>query len=113
LTVRRCGRREGNVATGDATRISVDELAGDVAGVLDRVVHQHEVVVVERNGSDVAVIRPAAATSRRRRRQAPTPADYEAFLATAGAWDGLVDTEQLKADIAASRRLSPRPQLEL
>jgi prevent-host-death family protein len=101
------------VTAREAKRITLDELARDVAGILDRVVRDHETVVVERGGSDVAVITPAPAGGRRRRRRAPTPADREAFLATAGAWRGLVDTAQLKADLAASRRLSSRPPVEL
>ena len=88
------------MATRDATRIAYHELARGVTRVLDRVVRGHEIVVVERGGSAVAVITPA-------------PADHEAFLATAGACRDLVDTEQLKADIAASRRHSSRPPVEL
>ena len=97
----------------DAKRITLDELARDVERVLDRVVRNHETVVIERGGSDVAVIRPTATKGGRRGRRPRTPADREAFLATAGAWDGLVDTDRLKADIAASRRLSSRPPVEL
>ena len=101
------------MTTRDAARISFDELARDVAGILDRVARDHQTVVVERGGSDVAVIRPAAATHRRRRRRTRTQEDHEAFLATAGAWQGLVDTERLKADIVASRQRSSRPPIEL
>jgi hypothetical protein len=113
LTVRGGRRRAERLVTArDATRITFDELARDVTRVLDRVVRDRETVVVERGGSDVAVIRPAAA-GRRRGRRPPTRADLEAFLATAGGWRELVDTEQLKADIAASRRLSSRPPVAL
>ena len=101
------------MATRDATRIALDELARDVTRILDRVERDHETVVVERGGSDVAVITPAQAGARRRGRRPRTQADQEAFLATAGAWRGLVDTEQLKADVAASRRLSSRPPVAL
>jgi hypothetical protein len=94
--------------------MSFDEFARDVAGVLDRVVRDHETVVVERGGSDAVIVRPAAPRPGHRRGRRPrTSADREAFLATAGAWDGLVNTEQLKTDIAASRRLSSRPPVAL
>ena len=49
------------MATRDATRITLDELARDVTRILDRVERDHETVVVERGGSDVAVITPAPA----------------------------------------------------
>jgi predicted nucleic acid-binding protein len=100
LTERRRRRGERTVTARDAKRITLDELARDVAGVLDRVVRDRETVVVERGGSDVAVIRPTATKGGRRGRRPRTPADRAAFLATAGAWDGLVDTERLKADVA-------------
>jgi hypothetical protein len=94
--------------------MSLDEFARDVAGVLDRIVRDHETVVVERGGSDAVVVRPEAPQPGHRRGRRPrTLADREAFLATAGAWNGLVDTERLKADVAASRRLSSRPPVEL
>ncbi len=71
--------------------------------------------VLRRDGEDVAVLMPVRGRSplRRVRRRTKTHADHEAFLASAGAWADLVDTEQLKADIAASRAGSSRPPIEL
>jgi hypothetical protein len=68
--------------------------------------------VLRADSEDLAILTPVRATKRRRRGRAKTAADYEAFLASAGGWKELVDTEQLKADIAESRR-SSRPPVEL
>ena len=68
--------------------------------------------VLRAGSEDVAILMPMRPPTRRRGR-AKTPADYAAFLATAGGWQGLVDTEQLKADIATSRSISSRPPVEL
>lgn len=40
-------------------------------------------------------------------------ADVDAFLAAAGGWSDLVDTEQLKRDITESRERSSHPPIEL
>ncbi len=70
--------------------------------------------VLRRDGEDVAVLLPVRAKPPMRRiRVRKTEADHQAFLASAGAWADLVDTEQLKADIAASRAMSSRPLIEL
>lgn len=69
--------------------------------------------VLRRDSEDVAILAPIVPAAKRRARRPKTPADYEAFLASAGGWKDLVDTEQLKADIAASRRLSIRPPVAL
>jgi len=61
---------------------------------------------------DVAVIVPLASKASRSRK-AMSQRDIEAFLSSAGSWHGLVDTDQLKADIAESRRISSRPPLDL
>src|SRR5688500_60171 len=67
--------------------------------------------VITRNGEDLAVLSPVKAIRRASRPR--TKADYEAFLASAGGWKDLVDTEQLKRDIAASRSISSRPPVRL
>ncbi len=71
--------------------------------------------VLRRDGEDVAVLMPVRARPplRGTRRRTKTEADHAAFLASAGAWADLVDTEQLKADIAASRAASSRRPIEL
>ncbi|MER3457828.1 MAG: hypothetical protein C4309_03585 [Chloroflexota bacterium] len=73
--------------------------------------------VVEKENGVGAVVSPVGLTKIRRRRRPKTEADYEAFLASAGGWKDLADTEkrkaELKADIYESRRISSRPPVEL
>ncbi len=70
--------------------------------------------VLRRDGEDVAVLMPVRQRPPLRRVRRPrTEADHHAFLASAGTWADLVDTEQLRADIAASRAASSRPPIEL
>jgi hypothetical protein len=65
----------------------------------------------QKNGETIAVLMPVA--SKRHNRRAPSRADREAALSAFGAWDGNVDVDRLKADLAASRRIPPRPAPEL
>jgi hypothetical protein len=78
---------------------------------LERVIREHEAVVLETETGDRAILKPAR--SRKRREHKVTEANYEAFLASAGGWKDLVDTEKLKEDIYASRSISSRPPVEL
>lgn len=50
--------------------IPYEELAKDLAGILDRVVREHESVVVEREGTAIAVVKPMERPASRRRRRA-------------------------------------------
>jgi hypothetical protein len=68
------------------------------------------------NGEDVAELRPVGAVTHSRKqpkpRRGPTQSDREAFLASFGAWKGIVDVAKLKRDLRASRALSrPVPDL--
>lgn len=62
-------------------------------------------------GQDIAVIVPLVSKTSRKPRP-KSQRDIELFLSSAGSWRGLVDAEQLKADIAESRRVSSRPPVE-
>jgi hypothetical protein len=93
-------------------RIPFEELERDPAGVFDRIQRERASVVVEREGSPIAVVKPVPAAKGPRPRRAKT-ADIEAFLSSAGGWRGLVDVDRFKEDNAASRRLSSRPPVEL
>jgi hypothetical protein len=63
--------------------------------------------VLRRNGEEMAVAR-SLQQRRRRRQKVGTQADVEAFLAAARGWKGLVDADQLIADIYADRDLEIR-----
>jgi hypothetical protein len=69
--------------------------------------------LLKRAGQELAIVMPVRVGARRRPRRPRTPADSEAFLSSAGGWKDLVDTEQLKRDIYASRRISSRPPVGL
>ncbi|HTE86077.1 MAG TPA: hypothetical protein VK821_15235 [Dehalococcoidia bacterium] len=68
--------------------------------------------IIRADGEDIAEIRPIG---RRRATgiRAKTKADHEAFLASAGGWKDIVDTDKFLADNEESRRLSSRPPVEL
>jgi hypothetical protein len=97
----------------EVRRIELRELASDVAGVFERVARDQETVVVEKDGVELAVVKPVVKARPRPRRRHVSAADREALLASFGGWRGLVDTEQLKRDIYESRRLSSRPPVDL
>ena len=69
--------------------------------------------ILSRDDEDVAVLMPVASASERQMQQEKTEADYEAFLSAAGSWNGLIDPDELIADIYESRKLSTKPPVEL
>ena len=71
-----------------------------------------EARVLRRDDEDLVMVSPVRRARSRRSTSAPSKADYDAFLSSAGSWSD-VDTEKLKRDIARSRRLSSRPPVEL
>lgn len=93
----------------------------DITGVPDLLRIAEEVQttkqprILQRDGEELAVVIPITPARRRkaRRTKGKTKADYDAFLSTAGGWKGLVDTDQLIADIYESRNLSIKPPVEL
>ncbi len=93
----------------ELTRIPFNEFAANLSRVFDRVVKDKETVMVEKEGRGLAILKPASSGPRRRRKSS---AAYKAFLAAAGSWKD-VDTDQLIANIYASRSISSRPAVEL
>jgi hypothetical protein len=93
-------------------RIPFEELERDPAGVFDRIQRERASVVVEREGSPIAVVKPVPAAKASRRHREKFAADREAFLSSAGAWMD-VDTDKLIRDIYEGRRISDRPPVEL
>ncbi|HEX8221622.1 MAG TPA: hypothetical protein VF914_20705 [Chloroflexia bacterium] len=85
--------------------IPFDEFAGDVAGFFERVVHGHETLLVEAARDGIVVVKAARATRRTGvRKSRRSPGNRDAFLATAGGWKDLVDTNKLIEGINDSRR---------
>ncbi len=69
--------------------------------------------VLRRDSEDLAILTPVNKSPKRTAKRAKTRADHEAFLSSAGSWKGIVDTDNLVADIYESRRRSSRPPVEL
>lgn len=75
--------------------------------------HQaREPVVLQNDDEVVAEIVPIDARSKRPVRKR-TQEGREAFLSAAGSWKGLVDADQLIADIYESRNMSIKPPVDL
>ncbi len=68
--------------------------------------------VLSRRKKPLAILRPLESTPKNARSR-KSKADEKAFLSSAGGWRDLVDTEKLKEDIDASRRISYRPPVAL
>lgn len=93
----------------DATDIST---MPELQHLVEEVRHSHEPRILRVGTEDVAILMPIERSNNRRRKK-HSPEDREAFLASAGGWDGLVDTDQLLADIYESRSRSTRPRVDL
>lgn len=75
----------------ELARVPIGELAADVDSIMDRVANGESVIVVNRVGEDLALVKPVRPRPRRRRKSA---ADLEAFRTSAGGWAD-VDTDAL------------------
>ena len=83
--------------------VSLDEPESDILGILDHVVHKNEPVLIERDGSEIALLHPVISEQTRRRVEERDASDLRTSLSAAGGWQGLVDAEALKKRIAAAR----------
>jgi hypothetical protein len=87
----------------------------ELARLAEEVSHTMRPRYLEKDGETLVMVTPVASkkvVGKLRGRRAPTEEDRQAFLSSAGAWVGLVDGEQLKRDLAESRRFT-RPPVEL
>jgi hypothetical protein len=84
----------------------------ELSRLAEDVQRRNKPLILQRDGKELAVIvpLPIAPTQVETER---TEADREAFLAAAGSWRGLVDTDKLIEDIYESRRRSSRPPVDL
>ena len=91
--------------------MTVDEFKTNIDQILDEIVRDGDTVIVETEDRVAIEVRPAEGSSLTPR-PTPSAAAYAAFQAAAGSWAD-VDTDKLLADIYESRRLPPRPPVEL
>jgi hypothetical protein len=96
----------------DIESISLEEFSNNVAGFFERVVRGREIVVVEDERGEAAVLKPISSRNRSTVGKR-TRADREAFLLSLGGWRDLVDTDKLVKNIYESRSISTRPPIEL
>ena len=93
----------------DAPPVDISTMP-DLARLAEEVARTGTSLVLRRGDEDIAVLSPAT-PKRRLKGEQLTPAQREAFLASAGGWVGLLDVEQFKRDIKAARsdhRTPPR-----
>lgn len=97
-------------------RIEYDELATNLRRVFDRLMSDNEAVVVEKEGRELAVLKPLRSTKIRRPRKASAAKvaqSKDGILQATGGWKDIVDTEAFKAYIYKRRRTSSRPSVHL
>ncbi len=96
----------------EATTVSLKEFSSNLEELFDRVTHKSEEVIIEGEGGERAVLKPASVKQRRGRKREVSEADHTAFLASAGSWSD-VDVDKFIESIYESRRMSSRPPVEL
>lgn len=85
----------------------------DLAELAEEVRRTNRPRVLRRADVDIAVIAPVRKPGKPSSVRKKSAADMAAFWSSFGGWADVVDTDQLKADIAESRRLSTKPRPEL
>lgn len=93
-----------------ATHISYEEFANNLSEFFDRVARQNETIVIEKDGNESVVLKPAPAEARPKRER--TEADHEAFLSSAGGWSDF-DVDTFLEYIYERRNSPSRPPVEL
>jgi hypothetical protein len=83
--------------------------APDLLRLAEQVEATQEPTVLQRNGQDIAVLRPVR---KRRSARLPSPEDIAVSMSAAGSWKGLIDAEQFKRQVYSSRG-SKRPPVKL
>jgi hypothetical protein len=92
------------------TRIPFDEFSNNVEDVFDRILRDNEIVEVERHAGEIIVLQPAQVKAKLSKGK--TAADHEAFLSSFGGWSD-VDVDTFLNNIYESRRMLPKPAVEL
>lgn len=70
-------------------------------------------VILRFAGEEVAVVSPPEIGDDRDPSRAITDDERDAFRRTAGGWEGSIDIDAFLEDTYTSRRLPPRPRVEL
>jgi antitoxin (DNA-binding transcriptional repressor) of toxin-antitoxin stability system len=91
--------------------VDLDDLS-ELAQFADEVAATGQPIVLRKRGEDIAVIVPVSGSSRFALGRAKTPEDEEAFLRSAGGWQGIVD-EEFMEEVYRSRSVSARPPVEM
>jgi hypothetical protein len=81
----------------------------DIAELAEEVHRTNRLAVIRRGTEDIAVIAPVKKATKRRALPKKSPEDMEAFWSSFGSWKDM-DTEQIKAANAESRRISTKPR---
>lgn len=95
---------------GELTRIPLKDFIKNSTALVNRVATERISIVVEKDGEELAVLRPARTKAKRRRKK--SAAARKAFLSAAGSWKDIVDTDKFLRDNRASRDISTRPHVE-
>lgn len=95
---------------GELTRIPLKDFIKHSTTLVNRVATERISIVVEQDGKELAVLRPARAKAKRRRKK--SAAARKAFLSAAGSWKD-IDTDTFLDANRKSRDLSYRPHVEL
>jgi hypothetical protein len=91
--------------------IDVENVPG-LASFAEEVTTMRKQIVLRKQGKEFAIIVPSTDSSSFSPGRAKTPEDRQAFLASAGGWQGIVD-EDMMEEIYNSRRISLRPLIGL
>ena len=97
--------------------VPFEEFSNNIANFFERVVHGHEIVLVEKEKGEIVemkLTKPAKLASRSKRGSSGkrTEADHEAFLSSFGGWSD-VDDEAFIKRVYESRNMPSRPPVEL
>jgi hypothetical protein len=95
----------------DLEVVDIAEYPPELQKLIDDVRRTDEPRILRMGDEDVAILTPVRKRNRRGRQR--TQEDHEAFLSSAGSWEGVVDTDKLLADIRESRERSFRPRVDL
>ena len=96
----------------NVTRVPLEEFSGNVRTYFERVLRDHETVLVEDAGKAVMLTEAGKSRLRRGGSAGKRKSDIEAFLSSFGGWSD-VDDEEFVARVYEGRSAPSRPPVEL